>query len=311
MVSRASGVNMGGSTTNQSQSGTNTSVTNTNQSTKGSSSSSSSQVTNTNVQNMTSTALGALNSLIAGLSSGLGLSTGGGNSPLVRSRGGNSKSSTPSKQSVQYQGQIDKLNQLASDYSKQAAFSDSDMAVQGALAKALEQTLPTVTAGIQAAGTSGSAMSALLAQKAAEDAAYSAAQVGVDTAIAYGNIAQNALTSAGSLVAEGDPAMNALINALGISKGAVEKGTTKTSGSQSGSSSQTTSGTQTTVSTGQQDTTQVQTPNTPAAGAATTTTPTTTAATPNYAGSAQAFYTPSSYRGATYTQKGNSYSQFG
>lgn len=47
-------------------------------------------------------------------------------------------------------------------YSKEAAQEDSAAAVNAQMTQALEQLIPTISAGIDAAGTSGSAMAALL-----------------------------------------------------------------------------------------------------------------------------------------------------
>lgn len=314
MVSRTTGIpqtTLSTGTTNNS--GSNTSVVNSNssQSQSGRSSSSTTQ----NIQNMSSTSLSVLDQLISNLGAGYGI-TGEdisgyslGTQAAIRKRNAKNASDNQSEATLQWKNQIQQLNDLASDYSKSAAFSDSDVAVQGALAKALEASMPTITAGIQSAGTSGSAMSALLTQKAAEDAAYNAAELGVNTAIAYGNIAAGALGSAGSLIANGDPAMQQLLSALGIAKGSVEQGTTSQSGSSSSSS--TSSGTQTSVNTGNQQTTQEQAVTQQATPSTGTTASTSAVAPKTYTGSSQAFYTPSSYRQASYVQNGNSYSQFG
>lgn len=319
MVSRA-GMSSGGNgtTTNTSTTGTQTTNTSTTGTSTGRSNSSGVQTTTSDIQNMTGTALGALDSLIMGLSGSMGISAGAGGGAGSASIGGGGKKKSGSNAAAneatsQWRAQIQKLNDLANTYSKDAAFKDSDVAVQGALAKALEASMPTITAGIQSAGTSGSAMSALLTQKAAEDAAYNAAQVGVNAAIQYGNIAANSLASAGTLIEGGDPTMNALVNALGIAKGAVQEGTTKTKTDQLSSQSSTQNSNTVQTTAGTQNTNQTTTPTGGTQGGTATTTNTATGntATPNYAGNQQAWYTPSSYRNATYVQKGTSYSQFG
>ena len=101
-----------------------------------------------------------------------------------------------------------KTNQAArGDYTKSNAFADAQNAMNANLAKALEQAMPTLTAGIDAAGTSGSAMQALLTQQAAENAARNAAELGLNAAISYGQIQAGFGDILERLTAEGDPAM--------------------------------------------------------------------------------------------------------
>lgn len=119
------------------------------------------------------------------------------------------------------------------DYSKANAFSDAQAAMASQLAKALEQAMPTLTAGIDAAGTSGSAMQALLTQQAAENAARNAAELGLNAAISYGQLQAGFGDILERLTAQGDPTTNQLMQALGIAKGAYEN--TKASSSSSSS----------------------------------------------------------------------------
>lgn len=131
-----------------------------------------------------------------------------------------------------------KTNQAArGDYTKSNAFADAQNAMNANLAKALEQAMPTLTAGIDAAGTSGSAMQALLTQQAAESAAQNAAELGLNAAISYGQIQAGFGDILERLTSEGDPAVNQLLQALNISKGSMENtkssGTSTTTGKES------------------------------------------------------------------------------
>ena len=131
-----------------------------------------------------------------------------------------------------------KTNQAArQDYTKSNAFADAQNAMNANLAKALEQAMPTLTAGIDAAGTSGSAMQALLTQQAAENAARNAAELGLNAAISYGQIQAGFSDILERLTAEGDPVTNQLLQALNISKGSMENtkssGTSTTTGKES------------------------------------------------------------------------------
>ena len=195
------------------------SSTTTSSSSSGWETSSSSSTVQSSAQNMTSTALEALDSLILGLSGGKGGS--------ANTAAANAIKNTE----AQYNRQILNAQQLQSDYSKSAAFADSQAAVAATLADALRQTMPTITAGIDSAGTSGSALSALLTQRAAADAAAEGAKLGLSAAIDYGNIAVAAGNNATGLLQSGNPLVNALLESLNIAKGAVSNTKEKTSSS--------------------------------------------------------------------------------
>lgn len=145
--------------------------------------------------------------------------------------------------------EINKNQQMRGDYSKSAAFADAIGAMNSQLAKSLEAQMPAITAGIDSAGTSGSAMSALLTQKAAENAANTAAELGLQAAISYGQIQTGFSNVLEQLTAGGDPAVDQLLGALNIAKGSIEKKSGSASESSSGTSNQTTVGTTTTQQT--------------------------------------------------------------
>ena len=180
-------------------------------------------VRNTNTQNMTDTALSALDNLILGLTGGK--TTKGFNNPLTNLN----------SLQGQYTKAVTNAAQLQSDYSKGNAFKDSQAAVSATMAEALEQAMPQITAGIDSAGTSGSALSALLTQRAARDASREAAKLGIDAAIGYGNINVAAGQTSAGLLSNGDPVVNALLTALNTAKGAVQNTTDVTTGTASSS----------------------------------------------------------------------------
>lgn len=224
------------------------SSTTTSSSSSGRETSSSSSTVQSSTQNMTSSALAALDSLILGLSGGS--SSGGRGNPLLGggSSGGGVKANTAAAEAIknteaQYNRQVLNAQQLQSDYSKSAAFADSQAAVAATLADALRQTMPTITAGIDSAGTSGSALSALLTQRAAADAAAEGAKLGLSAAIDYGNIAVAAGNTATGLLQSGNPLVNALLESLSVAKGAVSNTTEKTSSSGVSTSNTKTTGT--------------------------------------------------------------------
>ena len=157
--------------------------------------------------------------------------------------------SDPTSQANQFsQQRLDEIGtnqEIRKDYTKSAAFADALAAMQSNLAKGIESQLPAITAGIDAAGTSGSAMSALLTQKAAEDSARNAAELGLQAAISYGQIQTGLGGVLEQLTAAGDPVTNQLLAALGVAKGASESSTVTSSGS----SKQTTNSLETGVTT--------------------------------------------------------------
>lgn len=253
-----------GQTTNSTSNSSGISNTVGTSTTTGRSFSSSSSTEKRNIDYMDSASRAALNSLIAGLTGSS--PSGGGN--FFRGGGG---SSSGTNQVAQQANQLtqQRLNEVSAnqairgDYSKANAFADATGAMNANLARALEQSMPTITAGIDAAGTSGSALSALLTQQAADDAAASAAELGLQAAINYGQIQSGFSNVIANLLSQGSESANLLMQALGIAKGSVEKGTVTQNSSQSQSSSQTTNSSQTTTSNQTANTTQTTTPSLP------------------------------------------------
>lgn len=113
-------------------------------------------------------------------------------------------------------------------YSKEAAIIDSTAAASGQMAQALEQMLPAITAGVDSAGTSGSAMAALLSTQAAERVSRNAAQLQLEAAISYGQIANQASGIIAELLKIDDQAANRFLEGLNIAKGARTSSTTTT-----------------------------------------------------------------------------------
>lgn len=244
MAARPTGNTNKGTTTETQTVGPSSSTTSS--SSSGRETSSSSSTVQSSTQNMTSSALAALDSLILGLSGGT--SSGGGNPLFGGGSGKGTKANTAAAEAIkrteaQYNQQVLNAQQLQSDYSKSAAFADSQAAVTATLADALRQTMPTITAGIDSAGTSGSALSALLTQRAAADAAAEGAKLGLSAAIDYGNIAVAAGNTATGLLQSGNPLVNALLESLNVAKGAVSNTKEKTSSSAVSTSNTKTTGT--------------------------------------------------------------------
>ena len=201
-------------------------------------------------------------------------------------------------------------------YSKEAAFADSSMAAAAQMFKALEQQMPTITAGIDSAGTSGSAMAALLTQNAAEAASRNAAQLQLEAAINYGQISNQASSIVADLLKIDNPATSQLLEALNIAKGAVQEtvqvtdtlNTKKWNETQSTASQS--SQTSTTNSMGSRNWSETSTPQT-VTESRVGSSPTTQSTQRSSGG--QQLVTPSSYRSSSTNiyRNGNSYSQFG
>lgn len=187
-------------------------------------------------------------------------------------------------------------------YSKGAAVADSAAAASAQMAQALESMLPAITAGVDSAGTSGSAMAALLSNKAAESASRNAAQLQLDAAISYGQIANQASGVIAELLKIDDKAADRFLQGLDIAKGAIsettditnrtikESGSSSKSGGKSGSSTTNTSSWSDTI-------TNTQTgPRTDTQSGSSTTNRQYDPLTPTASGSSQSWHTPSSFR---------------
>lgn len=123
------------------------------------------------------------------------------------------------------------------EYSKENAFAESEGLMNQALRQALESTLPSILLAGEAAGTSGSAISALLTNDLTARAAEGSAALGINAAVDYGQIAAQLLDTQAGLANRDDPAVEALIAALGVDKGSRERGTVKEKSSSKSSSS--------------------------------------------------------------------------
>ena len=109
---------------------------------------------------------------------------------------------------------------IRGNYSKDAAFSDSQGLVSQQMRRVLEQLLPSINRASEDAGSSGGALRALLMQDAASKAAESSSALGVKTAVDYGNIASNLTQVLERFTTMDNSATQALLGALGLSKGA-------------------------------------------------------------------------------------------
>lgn len=182
---------------------------------------------NQNTTNMTPEALAALNGLLQQL-------LGGGTQAQAVDR-------------ANRLAEIQSVQALRGNYTKDAAFADAQGAMAQQMRAVLEKLLPNIVRAAEGAGTSQNSMRALLLQDAATKAAESSGALGLKAAVDYGGLSGNySQVLEGLTKAQQDPVMEALLQALGVSKGAVQKtsGTETGHTTEAGTSSQNTTATQ-------------------------------------------------------------------
>ena len=210
-VTQVTGPSSSTTNTSSSQSSSSNSNTSSTRNTAGNKNTTSTTQRDIVTQNMDPTSLAALQDLIASLQQG--------------------GTADDQRRMQQIQTELAANTAQRNAYSKESAFADADRASAAAQFEALQDMIPTITAGIDAAGTSGSAMAALLAQDAADNAARASAKLQLDASIAYGQIANQASGNNVELLKIEDPVTNQLLQALEIAKGATQttsdKSTTK------------------------------------------------------------------------------------
>ena len=170
------------------------------------------QTQNASVQNMDPQSLAALQTLIAQL-------MGGGTQAMA-------------KDAAARKGEINNVTQQRAGYSKEAAFSDAQGLMAQTMRRALEQLVPSINRSAEGAGASQSSLRALLLQDAANRAAESSAAQGLQAAQGYGQISTNMSQVLEALTRPDNSVTNALLQTLGIAKGAVQntQSTTQTTG---------------------------------------------------------------------------------
>lgn len=109
---------------------------------------------------------------------------------------------------------------IRQDYSKENAFRDAQGAMQAQLNEAMTKSLAELARAAEGAGTSASAMRALLLQNAQQKAAESAATLGLQASVNYGQVASGLTSTLEALTRPNDAVTQSLINALGVAKGA-------------------------------------------------------------------------------------------
>src|SRR5574337_153288 len=133
--------------------------------------------------------------------------------------------------------EIQNVQALRGGYSKEQAFADAQGAMNQQLRASLEKLLPSIVRAAEGAGTSQNSMRALMLQEAAQQAADSAAGLGLKAAVDYGGLSGNFSQVLEKLTqVQQDPVTQALLEALGIAKGSVQNMTSSKTGESSGSS---------------------------------------------------------------------------
>lgn len=118
--------------------------------------------------------------------------------------------------------EIDRNRELQERYSKDAAFQDAALLTDRFSRILLEQAMPQIQRSAEAAGTSGDAVSGLLANDAVARVAEAQAALGLDTAAKYGAISTQLSGVLEMLTRESNPVLTQLLNTLQVAKGAVQ-----------------------------------------------------------------------------------------
>lgn len=163
--------------------------------------------------------VGSNNNSVGSGGAGGGLGSGSGNAQLdalvnLLLQGGTSAEQTKVQQR---NNEVGTLQAQRGQFDPQAALAQTQGLLAQTLRQALERTLPTITRGAEAAGTSQSALRALLAQDAATKAAESASAVGVRAITDFGNVGNNISQILEALTRSDPNANNALLQALQLS----------------------------------------------------------------------------------------------
>lgn len=124
---------------------------------------------------------------------------------------------------------IGTLQKTQGDFTKEAAFDDAGNLSAKFMRQLLEQLMPTINKAAESSGTSGGAVKGLLTQDAAARVAEAQAALGLQTAVSYGQIANQASQILAGITSTPDPTIQALLQALGIAKGTVNQGVSTTS----------------------------------------------------------------------------------
>lgn len=191
--------------------------------TNGSQTGTTNQTQTTDMANMSAEARAALEAYIAQL-------MGGGTQQMANDQ-------------AQRQNEINRTRALQAGYSKEAAFADAQGLISQTLRRALESQTATIVRAAEGAGTSQNAMRALLAQDAAQRAAESSSVAGLQAAGQYGQISSSLAGTLEALTRPNDTVADALAAAFNAAKGAVQYGTTNTTGTSTQTGSSTTTGT--------------------------------------------------------------------
>jgi hypothetical protein len=115
------------------------------------------------------------------------------------------------------------IKQRKGDFSKDSAFADAGNLSSRYMRQLMETLMPQITRAVEASGTSGGAVSGLLAQDAASRVAESQAALGLQTAVQYGQISNQLDQLLAQLAATGNPELGQLIQLLGIAKGSIDE----------------------------------------------------------------------------------------
>lgn len=121
-------------------------------------------------------------------------------------------------------GEIKRVRRAQAGYSREAALSDANATTAKFARQLMEQLMPNIRNAMDSSGTSGGAVSGLMANDAAARVAEAQAALSIDAVAKYGQIFSGLENEIVDLLGQQDPVLQALLQALNISKGTVNQG---------------------------------------------------------------------------------------
>lgn len=121
------------------------------------------------------------------------------------------------------EAEAQRTRDLQSQYTKEAAFADSQGAMEAQLREALQAMQATLTRASEGAGTSQSSMRALLAQQGAQQSADSAAKLGLDAAVSYGQLSSGLASILEAMTRPTNTQTNSLLQALQLGQNSTQR----------------------------------------------------------------------------------------
>lgn len=133
-------------------------------------------------------------------------------------------SGSPEAQQTRQQRQdlLQSLLQEAGNFTPEQATAQANAQTSRYIRQLLEEVMPVITRAAESSGTSGGAVRGLLADDAASRIGEAQAAMGLQTQVQYAQITANLDNIIAQLLRDPDPAIQELVQLLGLSKGTIE-----------------------------------------------------------------------------------------